>query len=181
MSTSDARHFASLACDRRTALHLGSGGLVTAFALSGVRATQAQELPPLEANKALVRRVFEEIVNSGNAVVVDEVYAPTFVDLSHAARHSPRPAGIPLPLDEFRSVLPDIVATIEDVIAEGALVATRVTWRNVHPPAGTHIEGCTMHLSRIVKGQIVEEWSVGWEWLDHLTQLLPHPNPLMTP
>jgi predicted SnoaL-like aldol condensation-catalyzing enzyme len=181
MITSTDRSSTLTSCTRRTAIRLGSGGLASALALSGIGSTRAQEHSTLNANKALVHRVFEEIINGGNTAVIAELYAPVFSNPTRAVRHFPRLAGLPIPLDEFRSVLPNIVATIEDVIAEGDLVATRVTWRNYDPPAGTYIVGHTMHLSRIVNGQIVEEWSVGWEWLDHLIRFLPRPNPLLIP
>jgi predicted ester cyclase len=72
---------------------------------------------------------------------------------------------MPLPIDQFHAGFPDVYAAVEGVIAEGDLVATRVTWRGTHPPAGTHVVGRTMHLFRITNGQISEEWSAGWEWL----------------
>ena len=40
-----------------------------------------------EANKALVRRFFEEVMNEGNVDLVDEIFAPGYVN-----RHAhPRP------------------------------------------------------------------------------------------
>ena len=48
--------------NRRTAVRLGSGGLAAALAGCRMHSTEAQELAPLEANKALVSRVFEETV-----------------------------------------------------------------------------------------------------------------------
>jgi predicted ester cyclase len=58
-------------------------------------------------------------------------------------------------------------ATIEDVIAEGDKVVTRVTIRGTHqgetgefgPPTGRQVEGGGLSLHRIEGGKIVEEWN----------------------
>lgn len=151
--------------NRRSAVRLGGGGLAAALATHGLPSAEAQTLTILEANKALIHRVFEEAVNGDNDAVVAELYGPEFVDPALAARFLPRPAGMPLPIDAFHTMLPAVYATVEGLIAEGDLVAARVTWRGSHPPAGTHVVGRTMHLFRIADGQISEEWSAGWEWL----------------
>ena len=79
---------------------------------------------------------------------------------------------------------PDVLATVDTLIAEADMVAARVTWRGTHPPAGTHIEGHTMHGFRIEQDHIVEQWSAGWDWRwrpsmasnDRLTSWLPPPE-----
>ncbi len=151
--------------NRRTAVRLGSGGLAAALIAREMRSAGAQPRSTLEANKALAHRVFAEAVNGGNAAAIGELYAPDFVDRGAWARQMPGPAGLPLIVDEFHALYPDVYVTVEDAIAEGDFVATRETWRGVHPQAGTHVVGRTMHVFRIVNGQIVEEWSAGWEWL----------------
>ncbi len=66
----------------------------------------------------------------------------------------------------YKTAFPDLHATVEDVIAEGDKVVTRVTVRGTHqgeieefgPPTGRQVElqGLTLH--RIEGGKIVEEW-----------------------
>jgi hypothetical protein len=161
---------------RRSTLRLGVGSLAATLAFCGQLTAGSTASTSLGANKALVRRVFEEIVNDGNTAVIDELYAPVFVDLTRAAGRLPHPVDLPVPLADFHAVFPNIVASIEAMIAEGDLVATRITWRNEHPPAGTHIEGRTMHLSRVVNERIIEEWSAGWDWLDQSLVALSPPE-----
>jgi predicted SnoaL-like aldol condensation-catalyzing enzyme len=122
----------------------------------------------LDANKTLVHRVFEEAVNGGDVTVIGEVYAPNSVDRGTWARHMPGPAGMPLTIDQFHAEFPDVTVTVDPAIAEEDLVATFATWRGAHPPAGTHVVGRTMHLFRISNGQIIEQWSAGWDWLAQL-------------
>lgn len=161
-------------CPRRTVLSLaGSGLLASLFPLRG-GATQSQASVFLDANRAVVRRVFEDVINDGTMATIGDLYGPVLLDPVHAERHSPRPAGLPVPIEDFHMVFPGIVATIETMVAEGDLVATRVTWQQASSLVGAIIRGRTMHLSRVVHGRIVEEWSVGWDWLDSdLDQLFP--------
>jgi predicted ester cyclase len=57
-------------------------------------------------------------------------------------------------------------ATVEDVVAEGDKVLTRVTLRGTHrreieefgPPTGRRIEMKGLSISRIEGGKIVEDW-----------------------
>ncbi len=169
--------------NRRRAVRLGTGGLAAALALRGMRPAEALDRTVLEANKALVRRVFEEAVNGGNVAVLADLYAPDHVDRGAWARQMPRPAGMPLTLDEFRADFPDVHVALEGAIAEGDLVAARATWYGTHPPAGRHAAGRTMHFFRLSNERIVEQWSTGWEWL---AQPGPRPaprprNPLAAP
>ena len=73
-----------------------------------------------EQNKALVRRLMEEVFNRGNTSLVDELFAPDFVE------HEELPPGIPPGREAvkhfstmFRSAFPDLKATMDDMIAEG--------------------------------------------------------------
>ena len=154
--------------NRRTAVRLGSAGLAAAVSAGGQRSAAALEHTALEANKAIARRVFDDVFNERNVAALEELYAPDVVDRGAWARHMPGPAGMPVTLDRFHALFPDVTVTVDVAIAEDDLVATRETWRGTHPPAGTHVVGRTMHIFRIANEQIVEQWSTGWEWLAHL-------------
>ena len=60
-----------------------------------------------EANKAVVRRLVNEILNGGHLEVIDELYAP---ELAPAARRWIAP---------FRASFPDVHMEIVELIAEG--------------------------------------------------------------
>ena len=85
-----------------------------------------------DSNKALVRRLVDEVQNRGTIAAVDEMAAPTFVN--HRA-----PPGVPADREGvkqvtllFRRAFPDGAMTVEDMIAEGDTVATRKTCRGTH-------------------------------------------------
>jgi predicted SnoaL-like aldol condensation-catalyzing enzyme len=163
--------------DRRAALaRLGGGSLAVVLASRGLGAARAQEATPATgstdcaspAKKAIVQRVFEDALNANNPALVYELYAPEFVDRSASPGQLPGPAGIEQALIYFNTVLPDVEVTVDAIIAEGDLLASHETWRGTDPTTGRDVEGKTLHFWRIEDGQITEEWSAGWEWLEQI-------------
>ena len=66
----------------------------------------------------------------------------------------------------YRSAFPDLQQTIEDQIAEGEKVATRLTGRGTHqgelmgiPPTGNRVEAPGIVINRISGGKIAESWA----------------------
>ncbi len=118
-----------------------------------------------EQNKALVRRL-EEVFNRGNISLVDELFAPDFVE------HEELPPGIPPGREAvkqlttmFRSAFPDFKATIDDIVAEGDKVVIRQTWSGTHkgefmgvPPTGKSVSFGVIDIVRIAGGKLVEHW-----------------------
>jgi predicted ester cyclase len=103
--------------------------------------------------KLVVRRFIETVVNTGDLNRVAEFVGPTIVE--ETKRH----------VEAVRSTYPDLSVTVGDQIAEGEMVATRVTARGTH--TGTYlgltptnkvvvIEG--VNLDRVRDGTIVEHW-----------------------
>ena len=116
-------------------------------------------------NKALARRVFEEVWNKGNLAVADEVWANNFV--GHAVPDEIKgPEGVRQFFSVFRSAFPDLQFTIEDQIAEGDKVVTRWTLRGTHEgefqgiaPTGKQMAMTGITVQRIAGGRIVEGWT----------------------
>ena len=115
-----------------------------------------------EENKAIARRAWELVDNPD---IIDEVYAPDVV------WHEPdgEVRGIEEAkqfISMYKTAFPDMKATVEDVIAEGDKVVTRVTIRGTHqgevdefgPPTGRQVEVKGITISRFEGGKIVEDW-----------------------
>ena len=117
-----------------------------------------------EENKALARRAWETI--GDNPDVLDEVYAPDVVwhEPDQEIRGLEQTKQF---VSTYETVFPDMNVTVEDVIAEGDKVVTRVTLRGTHegeteefgPPTGRQVEVKGITISRIEGGKIVEEWN----------------------
>ena len=117
-----------------------------------------------EANKALVRRFFEAF-NAGDLDGVAAVFA------TNAVVHNSG-APDPLNLEGFRQLAAVFLAafpggqhSIDDMIAEGDKVVTRITYRGAHtgdlmgiPPTGKHVAVSAMTIDQIANGKIVETW-----------------------
>jgi steroid delta-isomerase-like uncharacterized protein len=127
-----------------------------------------------EENKALARRSWGILENPDR---LEEVYAADLVwhepdrdirGVEEARRF----------VSMYKSAFPDLSATVEDMVAEGDKVVSRVTIRGTHegeieefgPPTGRklELEGITIH--RIEDGKIVEEWE-RYDTLSILQQL----------
>lgn len=120
------------------------------------------------ANQTLIRRLFEEVVNGGDMAVMDTLYAPNCADRNAFRGQGPGPAAIRRTLVELRTVLPDLHVVVDELRTEADTVITRETWCGTHAFTGKQVTGTVTHIFRIHDGQIVEEWSGGWAWLDQL-------------
>jgi serine phosphatase RsbU (regulator of sigma subunit)/ketosteroid isomerase-like protein len=121
-----------------------------------------------ENNKALVRRYWEAVANA-DLDTLDDLLAPEFVDHSSFADQEPGREGYKQQVADQHAALSDLRCVIEDQLAKGDKVVTRITWRSVHDrgeyfglmPRGTEVEVTAMAMHRIVGGKIAEEWSEG--------------------
>ena len=129
-----------------------------------------------EENKALLRRLFEEVWNQGKLGTVDELLATDYV-LNDPAQMVRGPEGFKAYVSAFRAAFPDMKATIEDQIAEDDRVVMRFTVHATHkgefqgiPPTGKQVILSGIDIQRIVGGKIVENW-VNLDALGLLQQL----------
>jgi steroid delta-isomerase-like uncharacterized protein len=118
-----------------------------------------------EANKALIRAHYDSAANAYRPSVIDRQVAADFVDHGNPALAGPE--SVKAQARVLRTAFPDLTVTIDDVAAEGDLVAVRGTWRGTHqgsfrgvPPIGRRIEVTCMAFWRIGGGQIRESWNL---------------------
>ncbi|MEU2037790.1 ester cyclase [Nocardia niwae] len=120
----------------------------------------------LEANKALVRRFYQEI-DAGNVDAMDDLVAEDYLD------HSPPPfpglgpgrEGLKQAFRMFWAATPGR-HVIEDQVAEGDRVVTRLTAHGRHtgdlpgiPATGNELTMTGTAIHRIADGKIAEKWS----------------------
>lgn len=114
------------------------------------------------ANKALVRGYMEEILNRGNLDAA-AAYFPAEGFLLNGTRLVP--AHLATMRQRLMSAFPDFRIVIEDQIAEGDRVVTRVTFRGTHlgeyrgiAPTGRQVAYQGIAVDRIARGRVVEGW-----------------------
>jgi steroid delta-isomerase-like uncharacterized protein len=121
----------------------------------------------VEANKALVRRFYEEVWDRGNLDVADEVFAPEYVRHDfRGGEPEPAAAGQKNIAAAFRTAFPDLSFKVDFVFGEGDLVAGRWTATGTHlgPWTGVDATGRSMRFSginvfRFADGKVVEIWN----------------------
>jgi len=131
-----------------------------------------------EANKNVVRRLFEEVWNKGSMPVADELFAPTYTHHDSSTPDAGRgPESEKKRATLYRAAFPDIRLAIEDIIAEGETVTARWSCRGTHKgdlngiaPTGKQFSISGMSIARFANGKMVEGW-VNWDALGLMQQL----------
>ncbi len=115
-----------------------------------------------ERNKALVRRMVQEVFNQGRLAVIDELVDESFVLHSHGLEGRESFKNL---VRDIRRAFPDLRGEIDLMIAEDDLVAMRLTTTHTHlgpfmgvAPTGVHGSHTGMSFVRIAGGKAVEHW-----------------------
>ena len=131
-----------------------------------------------EHNKAIVRRLFEELWNNGNLSLADELFAPNYTHYDPSTPDVGRgPESEKKRATLYRTAFPDLRLTIEDIIAEGETVMARWSCRGTHKgdlsgiaPTGKQININGVSIARFTNGKMAEGW-VNWDALALMQQL----------
>ena len=122
-----------------------------------------QEKMNIEKNKLLVRRFYEEIVNTGNVDKIDDLISPEYTEVTDGKRYAVGIDGAKAHIIGVRETYPDLNISIERQIAEGEWVVTCITARGTHKgtwigikPTGKAVAFTGVNVDRVVDGRIVE-------------------------
>ncbi len=145
-----------------------------------------------EANKELVRRLFDEIFSRRNFEVCDELMAEDYVEHAlapfgdHEPGHVNGPQHIRAVAEWLLAQFPDSRMTAEAIVSEGDIVAARVLGEGtnlgklngIRPPTGKRFSSSASHWFRVENGKLAEHWATR----DDLTSMLqlgvvPRPGP----
>ncbi len=117
-----------------------------------------------DENKAIVRRLFEEMITQGELAIAEEIFAPDFFWPQFGLRG---PEGAKQWVRTFRTAFPDVLDAVEEQIAEGDMVMTRVMVRGTNlgawygmPPTGKVAVFPAVGIDRLVDGKIVERFAI---------------------
>ena len=129
----------------------------------------------IEQNKALVRRLVDEVFNQGDMAAADAVLAADFVEHEELPPGTPPGREGPKALTQaIRGAFPDFHVTIEEMIAEGDKVFVRTTWTGTQegefmgiPAAGGRMNYSVWDVMRVADGRFVEHWGLS----DNMTMM----------
>jgi steroid delta-isomerase-like uncharacterized protein len=134
----------------------------------------AQQLTEQERNKQIARSFFEEVLDQGRLDRYAQSHSQDFV--AHAGNHDATLEEDIAAAREERKALPDMRVTVNQMVAEGDLVAVYWTAAGTNtqagmgfPATGKKIKIDGMTLFRFKSGRICEEWSV-WDMLSVMRQ-----------
>jgi steroid delta-isomerase-like uncharacterized protein len=120
-----------------------------------------------QENKTIYCRFLEEMWNERKYEIAEELFAENY------AYHDPAAPGVPpgpacakLLVSTYVEAFPDVRVTIDEMLAEGDLVATRWRIKGTHrgplmgiPATGKVAEVSGLVVARIAGGKIAEAWT----------------------
>jgi steroid delta-isomerase-like uncharacterized protein len=120
-----------------------------------------------EANKQLVERGFQRLMNNGELAIADELVSADFLN-HEAPPEAPRgPAGLRGMVTMLRTAFPDFHIEVAELIAEGDKVVARTTLHGTHTgpfmgiaPTGRRFEQEQIHIFRFADGKAIEHRAV---------------------
>jgi len=131
-------------------------------------------------NKIIATRLRQEIWNTGNFAIADEICADDAVFHSNdplTPDFGRGPKALKQLVTMYRAAFPDAHITIEDIVAEGKQVVIRWTANGTHKgnlgriaPTGKAVTVTGIDIVRISKGKVKENWT-NWDTLGMLQQL----------
>jgi predicted ester cyclase len=121
-----------------------------------------------DENKAVQRRIFEEVINGKNLDLADRLFSEGHVLHPEATGVGRGPEGMKQAFAGLHEEFPDIRVEIESMVAEGDMVAVRLTFRGTHAPSGKRASWPEMVFTRFSEGKAAESWEVtdtgrGWD------------------
>lgn len=145
-----------------------------------------------DANKYILSRHFNEVLNTGALDVIDEIYADNYVldapiqtsgsVQAHGETHGRD--GLKRRVKLFRAGFPDIHFTIDNLLAENDQVVVQYTFTGTHlgqfgelAPTGQHMSVMGILIAQVKAGKIESAVSV-FDSGDMMRQLAPRHQPL---
>jgi steroid delta-isomerase-like uncharacterized protein len=156
--------FGASACgDKKPAGQTGDSTATSATLTSGA---EAQEQKNAEASRMFV----EEVFNKGNMAYIDQYVAPDFVDHTPSPEQEPGTAGLKKMFTEWHAAMPDMKASVINVITQGDLVAMQVSMSGTQtgpmmgmPATGKKMDITGVDILRMKDGKAVEHWGYSEE------------------
>lgn len=124
-----------------------------------------------EENKAVMRRMLDEVIVGGNLDLMDELVAPDFINHNVVGTgETSSSVGVEAFRQEIkalREAFPDIKLPIVHLLAEGDNVIVHLRGQGTHlgqfgpiPATGKTVDVASMSIVRMAEGKFVERWNL---------------------
>ena len=119
-------------------------------------------------NKAAQRRIIDEVINRKDLDLADELFSEEHELHPEASGVTRGPEGMKRAFAGLHEEFPDIRVEIESMVAEGDMVAVRLTFSGTHAPTGERAMWPETVFARFSRGKAVESWELadtgrGWD------------------
>lgn len=118
-------------------------------------------------NKAVVQRVFDEVINQRRLETIDEIYVPDVIDHDPLPGAPPGIEGVKYTLRGLLAGLPDLHVTIEEMSAHLDKVVVHNTWQGTRsgkllglPASNKPMTYSGVVVWRVEEGRIAERWAM---------------------
>lgn len=119
---------------------------------------QEQHMDTEAKNKAVVRHMYEDILNTGRLELLGEVISDRYI--GNAGEKGPE--GAAKSVGAVLKAFPDVKWKIEDLLADGDKVAVRWIWDGTHtgqfqdyPVTGNKVHNSAMVIYQLAEGKII--------------------------
>ena len=120
----------------------------------------------LEDNKAVVRRLYDEVANGRNLDVLDEIVSEDSKDHdTFPGMPDTGPEAYKVPFGGSLAAFPDFRMEVHDLVAEGDRVAARLTISGTHegefagmPPTGKRFSVGHVEIFEVKDGKLTHRW-----------------------
>ena len=117
--------------------------------------------------KTTIERIPLEILNQGRYDLIDEIYAPDFVEHYEQPGFAPTREGFKQFAMAYRAAFPDLHYTVDDAIEAGDKIVHRLSASGTMkgdfagmPATGKHATWTEIHIGRVANGRVVEHWGL---------------------
>jgi predicted SnoaL-like aldol condensation-catalyzing enzyme len=110
--------------------------------------------------KRVLRRIIEDLINARNLDLAEELFAAEHELHPETAGIGRGPEGMKLAFAGLVEEFPDIAVELESMIAEGDVVAARLTFRGTHASSGEPATWPEAIFVRFSDGKAAESWEV---------------------
>jgi predicted SnoaL-like aldol condensation-catalyzing enzyme len=114
----------------------------------------------IEVNKAAMRRIFDDVINGQDLDAADELYSDEHELYPQASGVGRGAEGMKQAFAGLHEEFPDIRVEIHSLVAEGDMVAVRVTFSGTQAPSGERTVWPEVVFTRFADGKAVESWEL---------------------
>ena len=113
-----------------------------------------------EENKAVLRRIFDEVIGRKNLDLADELYSEDHELHPESPGIGRGAEGMKGAFAGLHEEFPDVRVEIESMVAEGDMVAVRLTFSGTQASTGERAVWPEMVFVRFADGKAAESWEV---------------------